>query len=69
MEIGRKSLFLEVLKKYPREVKEVLRSYGLPCLECKGLPQETLEHIAVSNGLDVEGFIKDLKARIKGIDG
>lgn len=69
MEIDRKTHFLDVLKRYPKAVKEVLRSYRLPCLECKGLPQETLEHIATSNGLDVEDFLKRLKAEIKGING
>ena len=69
MEIERKTLFIEVLKRYPRAVKEVLSSYGLPCLECKGLPRETLEHIATSNGLDVDDFLERLRTKTKEIDG
>ncbi len=69
MEIERKTLFIDVLRRYPRAVKEVLVAYRLPCLECKGLPQETLEHIATSNGLDVEDFLDRLRTKVKEING
>lgn len=62
--INRDTLFIDILKNHPRVVKAVIKAYRLPCLECKGLAQETIENVALYNGLKVEELVETIKAEI-----
>ena len=47
-----------------RKVVKVFEDYRLYCPSCKGIREETIEKIAVTNGLDIKEFLNDLNAAL-----
>ncbi len=60
MKITEKTTVPEVLKLSKNTLK-VFKKYNLDCLECKGSLNETLDKVAVNNGLEINTFIEELK--------
>ncbi len=65
IKIDKDTHFLYVLREYPHVVKEVMKRYNLPCLECKGLAQESIENLALTNGLNPDDFLKAIEEEIE----
>jgi len=51
--------------KLSKNVIEVFRKHDLYCAGCKGLGQETIEKIAVCNGMDVQRFLDELNGSLE----
>ena len=47
-----------------RKVVRVFEDYRLYCPSCKGIREETIEKIAVTNGLNLKEFLKDLNTAL-----
>ena len=46
--------------KMSKEINKVFKSYNLHCPGCKGASEDTIEKVAVNNGLDLQVFLDDL---------
>lgn len=57
--ITKEMTLAEAIKKYP-EVVPVFFDYGLHCVGCFAVAQETIEEAAVLHEIDLEKFLKDL---------
>ena len=64
MEIKDKTTVEEAIKK-SREAARVLKKYNLDCAGCKGAKEDTIEKVAVNNGLDLKELLKELNAAAK----
>lgn len=64
MQITRMTTVVEALK-ISDSVKEILKKYDLECAACKGAGQDSVERVAVNNGLDPDAFVKELNAAVK----
>ena len=42
------------------EVMSIFKKYGLYCPRCKGVGEDTIEKIAICNGMDVKAFVNEL---------
>ena len=42
------------------EIVKLFKKRGLYCPACKGISEETIEKIAICNGMDVSAFVKEL---------
>lgn len=51
--------------KMSKEVTKVLKKYKLDCAGCRGAVEDTIEKVAVNNGLDLKVFLEDLNNAIK----
>ncbi len=51
--------------KMSKEVIKVLKKYKLDCAGCRGAVEDTIEKVAVNNGLDLKVFLEDLNNAIK----
>lgn len=49
-----------------KNIADVFRRYKLECAGCKGGENDTIEKVAVNNGLDLNAFIDDLNMAVKG---
>ena len=47
-----------------RKIVKVFEDYRLYCPSCKGVIEETIEKIAVTNGLNIKEFLKELNAAL-----
>jgi len=50
--------------KMSHKIITVFKEYGLYCPSCKGIEEETIGKIAVTNGLDLKEFLKKLNAAL-----
>ncbi len=64
MKITKETKVLDAVKNLKSSVK-VFNKYNLDCPGCKGAVEDTIEKVAINNGLDLEKFINELNA----IDG
>ncbi len=64
MEIREKTTVEDAMKK-SREVAKVLKRYNLDCAGCRGAKEDTIEKVAVNNGLDLREFLRELNAALK----
>jgi len=64
MKITEKTTVPEVLK-MSKNASQVFKKYNLDCLGCKGSQDETLDKVAVNNGLDLKAFMEELSAAIE----
>jgi beta-galactosidase beta subunit len=46
-------------------VVKIFRKHDLYCPGCKGLVEETIEKIAVCNGMDVQKFLDELNGSLE----
>ena len=53
---------LTELFKKNKKAADIFRELGLSCESCKGIVEDTVEKVAVNNGLDV----KELLSRLNG---
>jgi hypothetical protein len=44
------------------EIMKIFKKHGLYCPRCKGIGEDTIEKIAVCNGMDVKEFVNELNA-------
>lgn len=44
------------------DIMKIFKKHGLYCPGCKGIGEDTIEKIAVCNGMDVKEFINELNA-------
>jgi len=61
MKITEKTTIVEALK-ISKKVAQVLGSYNLDCAGCRGAENDTVEMVAVNNGLDLKKFLSELNA-------
>ena len=47
------------------KIIKVFEGYGLYCPACKGAGEETIEKVAVNNGLDVKKLLQDLNSALE----
>lgn len=64
MKITRDTKALDALR-MPGSVIQVFMKHHLYCPGCKELPRETIEKIALCNGLDMEQFLAELNDALK----
>ena len=48
-----------------RKIAEVFKKYKLDCPDCKGAKEDTIEKVALNNGLDLEALLKELNAALR----
>jgi len=46
--------------KMSSEIMKIFKKRGLYCPQCKGIGEDTIEKIAVCNGMDVKEFVNEL---------
>ena len=51
--------FADAIKKN-KDVKKVLKKYGLKCTSCKGMAEESLKTGAINHGIDPVEFLDEL---------
>lgn len=59
MAITEKMTVIQVLKN-SQNTKNVFKKYNLYCTGCRGNTEDTIEKVAINNGLDVASFVKEL---------
>jgi hybrid cluster-associated redox disulfide protein len=57
-----KTTKLTELFKKNKKAAEIFRELGLSCVSCKGISEDTVEKVAVNNGLE----INELLSRLNG---
>ena len=66
--INKKTYLKDVIRAYPK-AKEFFKKYGLKCLTCKGMKQETIREACYMHGINVDKFINELKNFLESLDG
>jgi hybrid cluster-associated redox disulfide protein len=61
MPITGKTTVEEAVKK-SKEAAQVFTKYGLNCPGCRGAAEDTIEKVAVNNGLELAALLKELNA-------
>lgn len=61
-----KDLKLRDLLKMSGRVAKVLENYNLECAGCRGNEHDTVERVAVNNGLDLDKFLSELNDAVNG---
>lgn len=51
--------------KMSNEIMKIFKKYGLYCPQCKGIGEDTIEKIAMCNGMDVKEFVNELNATLE----
>lgn len=64
MKIKADTLVSDAIKS-SKNVLKVLRKYNLDCAGCRGAVQDTIDIVAVNNGLDLKEFLKELNEAAK----
>ncbi len=64
MKITGKSRLTDVLK-MSRNIHDVFKKYNLDCIGCKGAAEETIEIVAVNNGLNLQEFLEELNGALE----
>lgn len=59
MKITEKSKVIDVIREYRGTIK-VFNKYKLDCPQCKGAGQDSIEKVALYNGLSLKDFISEL---------
>jgi hypothetical protein len=59
MKITKTTRALDALRMSP-EVMNIFKKHGLYCPRCKGIGEDTIEKIAICNGMDVKDFVNEL---------
>jgi hybrid cluster-associated redox disulfide protein len=67
MEIKEKTTVEEAMKKSPA-VAAVFKKYRLDCPSCRGAKEDTIEKVALNNGLDLKALLKEFNRVLKGKD-
>lgn len=67
MEIKEKTTVEEAVKKSPA-VAAVFKKLRLDCASCRGAREDTIEKVALNNGLDIKGLLKELNRALKEKD-
>ncbi|MBN1532578.1 MAG: hypothetical protein JXA20_07950 [Spirochaetes bacterium] len=60
MEIDEKTSMADLMGR-TQALSKVFKKYGLDCLTCRGLAEETVAQLAVRNGLDVKAFTEEIR--------
>ncbi len=63
MKITKNTKAVDAIKQSGNVIK-VFRKHNLYCPGCKGLGEETIEKIAVCNGMDVQKFLDELNGSL-----
>jgi hypothetical protein len=64
MKITKATRALDALK-MSDGVMKIFKKYGLYCPSCKGIGEDTVEKIAICNGMDVKAFISELNSALE----
>jgi len=64
MKIKADTLVADAIK-ISKNVGKVLKRYNLDCAGCRGAVEDTIDKVAVNNGLDLQQFLKDLNEAAK----
>ncbi|MCU0844580.1 MAG: disulfide oxidoreductase [Spirochaetes bacterium] len=67
MEIKEKTTVEEAIKKSPA-VAAVFKKHRLDCASCRGAKEDTIEKVALNNGLDLKALLKELNKAFKDKD-
>lgn len=59
MKITKQTRATEAIKS-SKNVMAIFKKYDLYCPGCRGIAEETVEQIAICNGLDVKEFVEEL---------
>ena len=59
MKITKTTMALDAMK-MSGGIMKIFKKRGLYCPRCKGIGEDTIEKIAVCNGMDVKEFLKEL---------
>ncbi|AZV56620.1 DUF1858 domain-containing protein [Clostridium sp. AWRP] len=59
MEVNRKTLIKDIVNMGPRAI-EILKNFGMGCIECPSSQNESIEDAAAVHGIDVEALIQSL---------
>lgn len=51
--------------KASKKVADVFRKYGLDCMSCKGVVEETVERAAFNHGISLKEFLKEINKALK----
>jgi hypothetical protein len=54
----------DALKLSPDIIK-IFKKYDLYCPGCKGIDEDTIEKIAICNGMDVQAFVDELNRALE----
>lgn len=63
MKIQKSTKALDAIRMSPA-IMEVFHKHNLYCPGCKGIGEETIEKIALCNGIDVDSFVDELNAAL-----
>ncbi|HSV98475.1 MAG TPA: disulfide oxidoreductase [Spirochaetota bacterium] len=67
MEIKGKTTVEEAMKK-STAVAAVFKKHRLDCASCRGAKEDTIEKVALNNGLDLKALLKELNRSLKEKD-
>ncbi len=59
MEVNRKTLIKDIVNMGPSAI-EILKNFGMGCIECPSSQNESIEDAAAAHGIDVENLIQSL---------
>lgn len=63
--IDKRTKIAAMLQAHP-QTATVLKKYRLGCIGCHGVQHESVEQGAIAHGVDLNAFLQDLNAAIKG---
>lgn len=46
-------------------IMKIFKKYDLYCPRCKGISEDTIEKIALCNGMDVQAFVDELNGALE----
>jgi hypothetical protein len=64
MKITKNTRALDAIRMSKKIIK-VFEDFGLYCPTCKGVGEETIEKIAVNNGLELKKLLKELNSALE----
>ena len=59
MEIKKNTYVPEALK-MSKNVADIFKKHNLYCLSCKGMIEDTIEKVALNNGIELQPFLDEL---------
>jgi hypothetical protein len=64
MKITKNTRALDAIR-MSKKIIRVFEGFGLYCPMCKGVAEETIEKIAVNNGLELKKLLKELNSALE----
>ena len=64
MKIQKHTKILDALHE-SKNIQRVLDKYNLDCAGCKGAVEDTIEKIALNNGLELDAFLQELNKALE----